>query len=250
MKQIEATESFAVFDDVLSKQDFSLFWNYMQDEDYSYIRAGKWIKAFKTGDGDCLQGPVYLSNQVTVDQPYKHYPTGLGIDLLFKAVSAQAAALKPWIGARGRDWDYFSARPYLYPNGAGLSWHDDSLSYIGAFAYYGHPQWNIQWGGELLIAKEKPRIGAYPKRPVLGNKAGKMIGFHLDNEEQNRRVLDAGLGSYVMPKPNRLVIIGRGISHTIKKTEGDAGDRVRASVTGFFVKRQKSKTAALPEDYD
>ncbi|MBI3297799.1 MAG: 2OG-Fe(II) oxygenase [Elusimicrobia bacterium] len=250
MKPIASTESYAVFDDVLSPEDFTLFWNYMQDEDYAYVRSGKWIKAFRTGDGDCLQGPVYLSERVTEDQPYKPYPTGLGIDLLFKKVRAEAEAFKPWIGTQGKDWDYFSARPYLYPAGTGLSWHDDSLSYIGAFAYYGHPEWNIQWGGELLIAAEKPRIGAYPKRPVVGAPEGKMIGFHLDNAGQNERLLGPGLGTYVQPKPNRLVLIGRGISHTIKKTEADAGDRARASVTGFFVKRQKQGKDALPKGYD
>ncbi len=249
MRQTAATASYAVFDDVLSDGDFPLFWNWMQAEDYAYVRSGKWIKAFHTGDGDCLQGPVYLSERVTEDQPFKPYPTGLGIDLLFAKVKSEAAAFKAWVGEQGKDWDYFSGRPYLYPAGTGLSWHDDSLSYIGAFAYYGHPVWNIQWGGELLIAQEKPRIGAYPKRPVLGDPQGKMIGFHLDNKGQNERLMEAGLGTYVHPKPNRLVLIGRGISHTIKKTEADAGDRVRASVTGFFVKRQSAAASALPQDY-
>jgi hypothetical protein len=245
MKQVAATESYAVFDDVLAAEDFKLFWNYLQDETYRSIRADNWIKAFRTGDGDCLQGPVYLSDRITADQPYKPYPTGLGIDLLFEKVRAEAAAFKPWVGERGQDWDYFSARPYLYPAGCGLSWHDDSLSYIGAFAYYGHPEWNIQWGGELLVADEKPRIGAYPKRPVLGDKEGKLIGFHLDNTAQNERLLGPGLGAYILPKPNRLVLIARGISHTIKKTEADAGDRVRGSVTGFFVKRANPEASAL-----
>ncbi|HVE13640.1 MAG TPA: proline hydroxylase [Elusimicrobiota bacterium] len=239
MKKIRACEAFGVFDGLLSSEEFPLFWNYLQDEDYQYVRSGKWIKAFRTGDGDCLQGPVYLSHRVTKDQPYRPYPTGLGIDLLFKRVLREAAAFEPWVGRMGRDWDYFSARPYLYPAGTGLSWHDDSLSYVGAFAFYGHPGWNVAWGGELLVADEKPRIGAYPRRPVLGAPQGKLIGFHLDNRGQSERLLGPGLGSYVSPKPNRIVLIGRGISHAIKKTEADAGDRVRASVTGFFVKRKK-----------
>jgi len=40
--------------------------------------------------------------------------------------------------------------------------------------------------------------------------------------------------AYIMPKPNKLVIITSGIIHSIKKVKEAAGDRVRASITGFF----------------
>ena len=49
-----------------------------------------------------------------------------------------------------------------------------------------------------------------------------------------------GAGSFVMPKPNRLVIIRGGLPHKIAKVSVAAGSHLRRSITGFF-KRTASK---------
>jgi hypothetical protein len=48
--------------------------------------------------------------------------------------------------------------------------------------------------------------------------------------------LQGGFGSYVVPKPNRLVAIRGGTPHAIAKVRASAGSHVRASVGGFFKK--------------
>lgn len=66
----------------------------------------------------------------------------------------------------------------------------------------------------------------------------KKAGFHLNSSELNNYIGD-GIGYYIVPKPNRLVIFKNNILHCIKKVENAAGNHVRASITGFFMSNDK-----------
>jgi hypothetical protein len=57
---------------------------------------------------------------------------------------------------------------------------------------------------------------------------------HLDNRDANELLMARGVGSYVVPKPNRLVVIKGGTPHAIAKVRASAGRHVRASIGGFF----------------
>ena len=62
------------------------------------------------------------------------------------------------------------------------------------------------------------------------------LSSHLDNSEVNETLMEAGVGYFIMPKPNRLVIMKTGNPHMISKVQPTAGDHVRVSVTMFLIR--------------
>ena len=225
---------FAVWDDFLSKEDHRLVWNYIQSETLEFVHQKKWVKAFRLTDGEPLWGPPFLSDPYTPDIKSVVYPTKKGIDLFIFELKNLAPHCEHIIGKQGQDWAYFFARAYIYPKGTGLSWHrDNENSAQGAFVYYAHQEWDPQWGGEFLISSYETQKLKYPESELYGGEK-KYLGSHLDNIFEKEALLSSGIGTYIMPKPNRLVIITSGIIHCIKKVEEAAGNKVRASITGFF----------------
>ena len=225
---------FIVIDDLFEPDDHQLVWTYIQQETLEFIHQKRWVKAFRLTDGEPLWGPPHLSDAYAPDPTHKIFPSGTGIDLVISKVKELAPQFADLIGAQGKDWAYFFARAYLYPSGCGLSWHRDNENAAkGAFVYYAHPEWNPQWGGEFLIAPFETRDLKYPTVPVYGQK-DKYIGSHLDNSFEKQTLLNHSVGTYIMPKPNRLVVISSGIIHCIKKVEAAAGNNVRATIQGFF----------------
>jgi Rps23 Pro-64 3,4-dihydroxylase Tpa1-like proline 4-hydroxylase len=106
-----------------------------------------------------------------------------------------------------------------------LSWHrDDSELYAGAFIYYAHPHWNAHWGGELLIADVPDDLD--------------IMAYRFENEPYSEQLLEHGAGRFVMPKSNRLVILG-GAPHAVAPVSAAAGQNVRASVSGFFLRESR-----------
>ena len=55
-------------------------------------------------------------------------------------------------------------------------------------------------------------------RPAPGRKHA-----HLDNDFQNELLMCVGLGQFILPKPNRLVVIRGGTYHTIQVRRGSGG---------------------------
>jgi len=68
---------------------------------------------------------------------------------------------------------------------------------------------------------------------------------HLDNDDANELLMKGGFGSFVVPKPNRIVVIKGGTPHSIAKVAAAAGRNARASVGGFF--KKKGVTLSGPE---
>ena len=42
------------------------------------------------------------------------------------------------------------------------------------------------------------------------------------------------MGTFISPKPNRLVLINKNVVHGITRVDKDAGENVRLTLTGFF----------------
>lgn len=107
------------------------------------------------------------------------------------------------LGRRFFKPDLYSATvsAFAYPAGACFHWHDDGNAQW-AFIYY-VSKWELDWGGELLI------------------------------QERN------GLGTYIAPLCNRLVVISRGIRHKIAPVDFRAGANIRFSIAGFITERKK-----------
>jgi Rps23 Pro-64 3,4-dihydroxylase Tpa1-like proline 4-hydroxylase len=138
------------------------------------------------------------------------------------------------VGSYGKDWAYFFSRSYIYPAGCGLSWHrDNEHNATGAFVYYAHPYWDPQWGGEFLVASLKTKEAVFPKTKTYEGQE-KFLGSHMENSHEIPILMEEGVGTYILPKPNRLVFLTSGVIHCIKKVEAAAGNKLRGTIQGFF----------------
>lgn len=225
---------FKVFDNVLSPQEHAFVWSYIQEERMEFVHSHRWVKAFRLTDGHPLRGPVYLSDHYKADSERPTYPTYKAIDLVIEKIREKAQECEDLVGSQGKDWAYFFARPYLYPAGCGLSWHrDNENNATGAFVYYAHPYWDAQWGGEFLVASLKTRKAVFPRTETYKGQQ-KFLGSHIESAHETPILMEEGIGTYILPKPNRLVFLTAGVLHCIKKVEAAAGNKVRGTIQGFF----------------
>jgi hypothetical protein len=228
------TDTFAIIDNFLPKDEAEFVWRYIQDEHFEMVHQKKWVKAFRLSDGAPMWGPPYLSEHYEANTKNTTYPTGRGIDLVIKRIKEIACDHENLIGKFGKDWAFFFARAYLYSAGQGLSWHrDNENNATGAYVYYAHPEWDPQWGGEFLVAPAETRHHPIPKSKLYEG-TEKSLGSHIDNQFERDVLLESGHGQYIMPKPNRLVLLTSGVIHSIKKVDPAAGNKVRATIQGFF----------------
>lgn len=231
---------FLVIDDFLSPDGFRAMWNFVQEEPFRAVHGDRWIKAFRLSDGQQLWGDVYTSLPAAADRTGRSssYPTQRGIDALIGGILAQGDLFAEYVGRQGEDWDYFFCRPYVYPAGTGLSWHTDGRGDVaGAYVYYAHPEWKAHWGAELLIDGSGFRDFDYPEEEMFDG-SRKRLGVHLEADGVSDAVMKEGVGHYVMPRPNRFVLLRRGLLHRLNPVQPSAGDHVRASATGFFLRRE------------
>jgi Rps23 Pro-64 3,4-dihydroxylase Tpa1-like proline 4-hydroxylase len=234
-----------VIDGLLEPEAFDRLWNHLQEESFQRVAAMGLSGTWPLEDGDVLRGPTVGWGHLWQAQ----YPTRTPMDAVMKALVDSAELFVSSVGRYGVDWEVFSAMSTLYRAGQGLYWHRDSEDNAGSWIYYAHPEWNIEWGGELLLshARDIPReYGACFHRLLAlpGLPDPPPWQSHLDNDDASRLLLAEGFGSLVMPKPNRLVVIKGGTPHTIAKVNTSAGSHVRATIGGFI--KKKSVRLDLP----
>jgi hypothetical protein len=235
MKAVSETPEFLVLDDFLEPDELELVWNEIQAEPFSFVHEREWVTAWRLDDGEPLRGPVYLSHRTEGDRISPAYPTGKAFDLIIRRILDLEERLAPWTGRRGVDWSYFFIRPYLYPCGSGLSWHrDNKHNATAAFTFYAHPNWNVNWGGELFIGDASTKNFDLPAHSLYGRDR-QVLGSHFDNSVENERLFDVGAGQFIFPRSNRLVVVATGIFHCIKKVEPAAGNNIRTTMQGVFM---------------
>lgn len=236
---------FLVLDDFLDEDSWTRLWTEFQFLELNAVT--RTTGAWKLDDGAPLGGRELVLPRGTWSQKGAHArtraparrtarsnadtapgspsPTSPIARLLGRIAEEEEALASLLDGA----WDRLVGRPWVYPRGSGLSWHvDDSQLYAGAFVYYAHPTWNAHWGGELLIG-ELGSSGEGLGEPLP------VMGYRFETESYSERLLEVGGGAFVMPKPNRLVLIA-GAPHMVARVSDAAGHNVRASVAGFFLR--------------
>ena len=121
-------------------------------EPFKLIHVPEIQSVFRPGDGTPLDGSAVMKmsgpvSDYTPDRktrtaeelPFLLYPTRKPVDVLLDKVSQTARRFARVLGREGKDWVAIQGKPFLYPMGAGLGWHDDDHVYASAFAYYAHP---------------------------------------------------------------------------------------------------------------
>jgi hypothetical protein len=220
MRLVLKTARAVVYDDVLTREEFASCWAWVQQEEYAAPQAaGNWLKVWRLTDGAGVGGPQY--NQSA--RPWYKPDLERAADRILEAAAAHPDLILPWADV--------AFRSYLYPRQTKLSWHDDSAVYTGAATFYTHPKWGSTWGGELMVA-EVPGWDQVANRPP--------VGPHLDHEWEDQYIQLYGLGQWIAPKPNRLVLMAPGTYHQINRVDADAGDHCRCSIVGFFRARKKA----------
>ncbi len=242
------TEQFLVVDDVLSEEQFVALGRLMQMSEYHSVHSERWERTWRLSDGSPLAGEAAYSSSpsasVTNRADVSVFPTRTSIDFVFEALAKLRDETRELVGDHNTDWSVVSAKPFLYPAETAISWHADSSIYSGAYVFYAHPEWNCQWGGELLIASAECHEGANWDDSVslvepddeggIASIKKVPIGPHLRNRRENELLGKPGLGTYIFPKPNRLVVLAGGHHHRVVRIDRTAGAHVRWSVAGFF----------------
>ena len=219
MAETPDPQSFCVVDNFLDEDTWTRLWSDFQFMELSPVSRS--VGAWKLDDGIPLGGDELVVPRTGAASSGE---TPLG-------QVARAILDNPEIHADlvDDDWDRISVRPYVYSQGTGLSWHvDDHQLFAGAFVYYAHPHWNAHWGGELLVGDVESE----------SDDELQVMGYRFETEPYSERLLEPGLGSFVMPKPNRLVLLS-GAPHMIARVHPAAGASVRASVSGFFLRTSR-----------
>jgi len=206
------TSQLAIYDNFLEKEDYEQVWQFVQSDTYSYpFMAGGWIKVWRLGDLQPLGG----TNSYFSKAPFNN-PLDLLIDPIRKVLEENSELTK--------GYQDVSMRSYLYSRGTKLSWHNDTGNYKGAFTYYVHPEWASTWGGELMIAQIPPQDKVWPTGSP-----------HLDHRWEDYYISAYGIGQFIRPRSNRMVLLTSGVYHAINRIDEDAGDHVRCSIQGFLL---------------
>ena len=225
-----ATDQAMVYDDFLPAEDFEPLFGYAESVPYVFTHDEMWHKAWSLTDGLPLfgKGTFFRDDGAYTSDELQHYPTRTALDPLLAAIRGAANDAEAIIGKSGVHWSSFVVNPFLHPRGTGLSLHRDGIIYTGAVVFYVHREWNVHWGGHLLILDSRTGAGVDVDDPQLYS--------FLSDENENRVVTEPGIALCILPKPNRLVILNGNAYHMITRVDDNAGDRPRITLSGFFIK--------------
>jgi hypothetical protein len=235
MRLVRKTATYAVFDRVLGAEQFSAVHRYIRNEArLNYVHHVQYQDVWHPLDGMPLSSPqVVLEVEARgkryaaklgpeLDGPTHYsYPSDCAIDYVVAVLLRKLDALVPWIGTPVVHWKSLIANAFVYPQGTSLDWHLDSGRYTGAFTFFAHDHWRPPWGGELLLADERVA-------PDRWNECG----------------------AFVVPRPNRLVILRGGTLHKVHKVTARAGENHRCAVSGFFAVRPLAELLELGQTQD
>jgi len=226
MKLAYANKNVVVYDDVMDENAYAALWKWVQLENYATSHSGSWHKVWHLTDAQPMMGHEWQASK----RPWNN-----GMDICAHYISEIAKHHKDHLGEEGKDWNEVVYRSYLYARNSKISWHND-MGYASAAVFYTHPRWSPQWGGELFVAE-------VPEKYDLVTQES---GPHLTHDWWDGYLSERGVGLYIQPKPNRLVLMPAGTWHMINRVDADAGDNVRCSITAFF-KKVNHPQAPKPE---
>lgn len=198
-------EGLAVLDSLLSADRVVRLREAVSGLNFKSVHADGWNRSWSIGDGSPQRGDfLYYDPSGGRRSQGLLYPTGTPFDDLIDALVAAARKHPDVVGRENHDWDAIYLSPWVYPPGSALRPHCDDGPYSGSFTFFLHDQWELHWGGELI---------AYRMHPA-----------------------SEGLGHAIVPLPDRLALLGPNVFHRVARVDQTAGDHVRISIAGFFLR--------------
>jgi hypothetical protein len=245
MERTYECSQFVIFDDVLPTSEFEAVWRYLQlsrvvNGDMAYL-GGPWqitealplFGATISALSESTSSPARPS-PATGGSPV--YPTGTAVDFVVEKLFQLAPQIEPWVGKVDEEWVLVTAAPWIFPPGTGISWHTDSGAHTGAYILYVHPEWEAQWGGELLVAEKACRLFPSGLSTPAPYSLEERLRYRFDKRPMSDYLRRVGTGQFISPAPNRLVVLEVGHPHKTSRVDAAAGDHVRASISGLFVR--------------
>jgi Rps23 Pro-64 3,4-dihydroxylase Tpa1-like proline 4-hydroxylase len=223
MAPVAVGRDVVVFDHAMEPTVFGAIGHELAHGRYDSVHAQGWDKAWRLTDGTPMRGGgVYYDPTHAFDRPGARYPTSSVVDTFIDELRRLSAEHPEVVGREGVDWVAIFLSPWLYPVGSALSLHRDGGAYSGAFTYFAHPRWGVHWGGELLVLDDD--------HSSTSNAPQGVTGWMEDDE------VGSALATCVFPQPNRLVFVGPDRPHMVRRVDPNAGDHVRTSLAGFFLR--------------
>ncbi|WP_435174215.1 2OG-Fe(II) oxygenase [Actinacidiphila sp. bgisy145] len=227
MRMTERGERYVVYDDFLPSEIFDQAVELMERSALS--ETGSVISAE-------LDGPAHRTRGM-------HFPasigeTASGRPAVFTRVTQAVRAETGVFGTAGHDWDRLTFTFWQYPANSRLGWHNDAgRGRCGEYIVYLHREWDISWGGELMLLDREPRtlLSAADSGPQRGETATSESAGLVNRILRTCEVSPVA----VLPRPNRLVMVQSDTLHTIRRVDQTAGENRRCSLTGFAYLNQK-----------
>lgn len=223
----------ALVDGLLDRETHEAIWEFFTGQTFYTNPEGKFSPVYRLTDGQSL---VSTSTVLRIHaQRSNNLPGAIGsssnpLSRLFREMLSVPEV--QFVLSACEPWNVLTFNSTIFPPGTGLGWHADG-GHSAAFIYYAHPQWRDSWGGELLLD------GSTASNDLVEANFDPVPRPGSSHQDLYRNVSGAfvasgGYGTFIEPKPNRLVVLASGVRHTVKKVEMTAGEAFRAAVSGFF----------------
>lgn len=218
---------FLIIDDLIPVCERNSLFDYAIRENFFYQNSFEWTHGWHP-----LNGQALLTSHKSYGKTNKAgpiYPTGTPYDAFFDRIAGHSEKITEFLGISAEQFN-FIVSAFLYRSGWGIPWHEDlgeEGEYNGALIYYLHKEWRGNWGGELMVLAEdryeQPSEGSIDLAFIQGT--GLRSPSHVTG----------GVGTFILPKPNRLVVMRPGLVHSVNSVSPLAGEAMRFSLAGFYV---------------
>ncbi|MDA9374103.1 hypothetical protein N9R43_01840 [bacterium] len=244
-KIISITEEVMIVDDFLPED--------VQDRILNQVQVDKWKRTDEVDDKfwHVTDGLNY-KNQKRWHSDYPHKDNS---DLWFEHFHkflTTCPEVENFVDGASEGIEDFAMRCHAYPVNSKNPWHYD-LGF-STYTYYLHKEWQVNWDSTLLVLPK----GSAEYHQTIDLMEGtvhydsyKEINSPMEMFQQKNKydnIMDVGRGQFVMPKPNRLVLIKHDTIHGITRVDSDAGENVRVTLTGAVA--DKSWRERLPHMRD
>lgn len=217
---------YLAIDDFLPLGERDELHRHATNDAYFYENSFEWNRVWHPLSGmSLLTGPKSYG---ATGKPGAKFPTLTPYDHFFRTMESRQDIIANFLGIEVDQFRYVMAA-YLYRAGWGLPWHEDigeGGEYLGAFSYYLHKEWRGNWGGELMILNDNR---------LYATDNGIDLAFLQGTGLRAPSYVEGGIGAFLLPKPNRIVVMRPKVLHSVNSVSPLAGENMRFSLAGFFV---------------